>query len=358
MGVETCKAASNCVRQPLLSIALLQKTATMSLPLYQPPKRVAAVASISVVSSPTTTSSSLEVLIEDYLASCQARGLSPSTIKQSYRYSLVDVFLPWCREQKITEIGELNQRALDRFTGGLLSKPGKYGKQLSPHSVHHYVRSVRQFLNWCKSEGEDVTGKPQLPRLPQKVVEVLSRDEIDRLEAAAPNDRDKLIIRLLADTGVRVGELCGLEMADIITAQDRRAFLKVRGKGSKERLVPLSPSLVRRIDRYRRARPDAHTDHLFVASRRNPQGEYAPLQQSGVLQLLRGDAERAGINRRVHPHLLRHSFATEALRRGMNPIQLAQLLGHSGLRMIEQVYAHLNAVDGYDAVMRMLTSER
>jgi integrase/recombinase XerD len=95
-----------------------------------------------------------------------------------------------------------------------------------------------------------------------------------------------------------------------------------------------------------------------VASRRNPQGEYAPLQPSGVLQLLRGDAERAGINRSVHPHLLRHSFATEALRRGMNPIQLAQILGHSGLRMIEQVYAHLNAVDGYDAVMRMLTSER
>jgi integrase len=115
---------------------------------------------------------------------------------------------------------------------------------------------------------------------------------------------------------------------------------------------------VRTIDRYRRARPEARSKHLFVASRRNPQGDCAPLQPSGVLQLLRGDAERAGITRRVHPHLLRHSFATETLRRWMNPIQLAQILGHSGLRMIEQVYAHLNAVAGYDAVTRLLTPDQ
>lgn len=313
-------------------------------------------ATISVVSPPTT--SSLEVLVEDYLASCRARGLSPSTINQAYRYSLVDVFLPWCRLHEITSTSQLDQRTLDRFTGELLSEPGKRGQLRSRHTVHHYVRSVRQLLVWCKAEGENVSGKPQLPRLTQRVVEVLSRDEIDRLEAAAPTDRDKLIIRLLADTGIRVGELCGLEMDDIITAQDRRAFLKVLGKGSKERLVPISPGLVRSIERYRRARPETRSKHLFVASRRNPQGDYAPLQPSGILQLLRGDAERAGITRRVHPHLLRHSFATEALRRGMNPIQLAQILGHSGLRMIEQVYAHLNAVDGYDAVMRMLTSDQ
>jgi integrase/recombinase XerD len=95
-----------------------------------------------------------------------------------------------------------------------------------------------------------------------------------------------------------------------------------------------------------------------VASRRDPRGEFAPLTTSGVLQLLRSAAERARMTRRVHPHLFRHSFATEALRRGMSPVQLAQLLGHSGLRMIDQVYAHLNAADGYEAVMRMLAPQR
>lgn len=306
-----------------------------------------------------TPSPELEMLVRDYLASCRARGLAPSTISQAYTYTLVDVLLPWCAAEGITTVSQLDQRALDRFTGGLLGTPGKRGKPLSKYTVHHYVRVVRQFLGWCRTEGEEVTGTPQLPRLPQRVVDVLSREEIDRLENAAPTERDKLIIRVLADTGIRVGELCGLTLNDVISAQDRRAFLKVRGKGSKERLVPLSPSLLRRLDRYRRARPlDARGDRLFLAARRDANGDYAPLTTSGILQLLRSAAERAGMTRRVHPHLFRHSFATEALRRGMNPVQLAQLLGHSGLRMIEQVYAHLNAADGYEAVMKMLTADR
>ena len=315
-------------------------------------------AKISVVKP--AVPSALETLTRDYLASCRARGLAPSTIKTAYTYTLDDVFLPWCATNDITEVEQLSQRALDRFTAALLDTPGKRGQPLSRYTVHHYVRVVRQFLAWCKSEGEGVSaGKPQLPRLPQRVVDILSREEIDQLELFAPTERDKLIIRLLADTGIRVGELCGLELADIITAQDRRAFLKIRGKGSKERLVPIGPQLMRRLDRYQRARPvEARSNRVFLAARRDAHGEYAPLTTSGVLQLLRGAADRAGMTRRVHPHLLRHSFATEALRRGMNPVHLAQLLGHSGLRMIEQVYAHLNADDGYDAVLRMLTGDR
>jgi site-specific recombinase XerD len=304
-------------------------------------------------------SSSLEVLTQDYLASCRARGLAPSTIRTVYSYALDSVLLPWCATHKIESLEQLDQRALDRFTSDLLEIPGKRGQLLSRHTVHQYVRVIRQFLKWCRKEGEDVHGNPQLPRLPQPIIDVLTREEIDQLETAVPTERDKLIIRLLADTGIRVGELCGLEGDDIITAQDRRSFLKIRGKGSKERLVPLTPPLIRRIDRYRRARPDdARSQRVFLAARKDRYGEYAPLTRSGVLQLLRHAADRAGITRRVNPHLFRHSFATEALRRGMNPVQLAQLLGHSGLRMIEQVYAHLNAADGYEAVMRMLTAER
>jgi integrase len=200
--------------------------------------------------APTAAPSALEVLARDYLASCRARGLAPSTIKTAYTYTLVDVFLPWCAANDVTEPGQLTQPALDRFTAHLLDTPGKRGQPLSRHTVHHYVRVVRQLLAWCKAEGEDVTGaRPQLPRLPRRVVDVLNREEIDRLESAAPSERDKLIIRLLADTGLRVGELCGMETADVMSAQDRRAFLKVRGKGSKERLVPLTPCWCRRLRR-------------------------------------------------------------------------------------------------------------
>jgi integrase len=194
------------------------------------------------------------------------------------------------RRAGLTEPGQLNQRALDRFTSALLEHGGKRG-QLSKHTVHHYVRVVRQFVRWAAKEGEPVSGSPQLPRLPRKVLDTLTRDEITRMEDAAPSERDKLIIRLLADTGMRVGELCALRTGDLVRAQDRRAFLKVQGKGSKERLVPLSPSLVRRVDRYMRERhaerrtatachaSEPSTDQKVGGS--NPSGRTINLQATG-----------------------------------------------------------------------------
>jgi integrase/recombinase XerD len=300
-----------------------------------------------------TTSTPLERLVEDFLASCRARGLSPATLKRGYALHLERVFLPWCAQNGITSVEQLDQRTIDRFSSKLLGDGGDKG-QLSRFSVHTYVRTVGQFLSWCRKEGEAATGKPQLPRLPRRLLDVLSRTELAAMENAAPYERDKLIIRVLADTGLRAGELCGLRAEDLMR-NDRRAYLKVQGKGLQERLVPLPPALVRRIDRYQRARPvDADTDRLFIGVRRTIGGGYEGLTPSGVLQLVHGAAERAGITKRVHSHLLRHSFATEALRRGMNPIQLARILGHNSLRMIESVYSHLTPDDGYDALIAML----
>ena len=81
-------------------------------------------------------------------------------------------------------------------------------------------------------------------------------------------------------------------------------------------------------------------------------------EQVDMIEVLmrKGNAYRAGITKRVYPHLFRHSFATEALRRGMNPIQLAKILGHTSLRMIERTYSHLDQTDAYDAVLKMLAS--
>jgi integrase/recombinase XerD len=294
----------------------------------------------------------VETLVEDYLTSCRARGLSRATIEQAYSYSLKQVFLPWCRDQAITEPAALTQRELDRFTATLLETGGRRGP-LSKHTVHSYVRAVRQLLAWAQKEGEVGAARPQLPRLPRRLVETLSRDEIDRLEAAAENPRDRLIVRLLADTGIRVSELCGLMSGDVLH-HERRSLLRIHGKGDKERLVPLTPPFARQLERFVRELPDDGDRAVFRASRRGPDGRYGRLTRSGVLQLLRSLAYRAGITRRVHPHLFRHSFATEALRRGMNPLQLADVLGHNGLRMIESVYAHLTVDDAYDAVMQML----
>lgn len=313
----------------------------------------------TIAAAPTVPPTALDVLARDYLESCRERGLAPTTIRTAYAYTLLNVFLPWCAHNGVAVIEQLKQPVLDRFTTDLLETPSKRGKPLSPHTVHHYIRVVRQFLKWCRVEGETADSKPQLPELPPRALDVLSRDEIDRLELAAPTERDKLIIRLLADTGIRVGELCSLEPANIVSGADQRAFLRILGKGPRSRLVPMAQRLAQRLESYQRLRPtESRGSHIFLAARRDAAGEYASLTTSGVLQLLRGAADRAGMARRVHPHLLRHSFAAEAMRRGMNPVQLAQLLGHSGLRMIEQVYAQLTVDDGFEAVMRVFTLDQ
>ena len=305
---------------------------------------------------PGTQATPLERLVDDYLHSCRARGLSLATMTRGYGHALQRVFLPWCLEQGITSIEQLDQRSMDRFTSWLHVKPGIAGRPLSPVTIHSFSRTVGQFLRWCRKEGETVEATPQLPRLGRRVIDVLSRDEIDRMENAAPAERDRLIIRLLADTGMRVGELCTLT-AESFVVRDHRSFLKVTGKGDNDRLVPLPPALIRRVERYVRSRPkDTNSPYLFVGLRRAPHGDYERLTTSGVLDMIKGHAYRAGLKKRVYPHLFRHSFATEALRRGMNPIQLARILRHSSLRMIERTYSHLDQTDAYDAVLKMLAS--
>src|SRR5207302_4128188 len=128
---------------------------------------------------------------------------------------------------------------------------------------------------------------------------------------------------------LRLGELTRLRVSDLET-RDRQPHLRVQGKGERDRLVPL-PNSATRLRTFLSHRPrEAGSDRMFLSSRRS-RGILEPLSTSGVHQLIRSLAREAGLSKRVYPHLLRHSFATEALARGMNPIQLADILGHSSL---------------------------
>jgi integrase/recombinase XerD len=305
----------------------------------------------------TVQTSAIEGLVEDYLAACRARGLSPKTVKMAYGYPLRGTFLPWCERQGITEVSELTTRVLERFSSELLEVGGKRGK-LSKDTVWTYMKAVRAFLAWAKAEGENVEAEARLPRLPQRVIEVLSRQEVQRIEDAADSERDRLIVRILADTGIRVGELVKLRERDL-QDRDRSPYLHVQGKGERERLVPISPALARRLRRYaeRSRTADANTDRLFISRRRALSGHYEAITESGVQQLIRDLGEQAGIRRRVHPHLFRHSAATYMLQRGMNPLLVAQVLGHSSLAMIQRVYAHLTPSDAHQALMQVLRPE-
>ena len=297
---------------------------------------------------------SLADLVADYLGSCRARGLSARTLENAYGFALERVFLPWCRREGLTTVADLTQGTLDRFTTDLLTRESSRGRPLSKASVHSYVRPVRQVLSWAASQGETVAGRPQLPKQPRLKKEVLSRTEIDHLEDAARTERDKLIIQLFADCGLRLAELTGLGAGDI-RRSGNRTYLLVHGKGDRERLVPMLPDLARRLERLSRGRPSEVSDErIFYSSRRSRAGLYEPLTESGVAQMVGVLGRQARMGKSVHPHLLRHSWMTEMLRKGMNPIQLAAIAGASE-KVIAEHYAHLTHDDAYDAMAKALT---
>jgi integrase/recombinase XerD len=302
---------------------------------------------IALLEQATTTP--LERLVDDFLMSCRARGLSPRTDEQ-YSYALRTIFLKWCASEGIERLSELDRRTFDRYTTWLLNRHNRYGETVSKHAVHTVIRPLRILLNWAAREGEAVDARPQLPRREKPLREVLSRDEIAAIERAIPNERDKLIIRIFADCGLRLDELTRLKASDIIRSA-RQAHLRVLGKRGRIRDVPLPPPLLRRLDRFVDTRPeDRSSDHIFLTERRRG-GEYQALTRMGVYQVVKFGFRRAHINKHVYPHLLRHSWMTEMLRRGMNPIQLSLIAGAS-TDVIASHYTHLSKDDAYDAMIR------
>lgn len=183
-----------------------------------------------------------------------------------------------------------------------------------------------------------------------------SRQEIDELERVLANERDKLIIRVFADCGLRLDELTRLEAKDIVRS-GRQAHLRVLGKRGRVRDVPIPPSLLRRLDRYIESRPDErNSDRIFLTQRRYA-GMHEGLTRMGVYQVVKFGLQRAKVTKHVYPHLLRHSWMTEMLRCGMNPIQLSIIAGASQ-EVIAAHYTHLNKDDAYDAMMRALGPTR
>lgn len=306
--------------------------------------------------------SALTRLVDEYLADCSARGLSPKTVRVSYGYPLQRVFLPWAAQQGIAQPEELTTGLLNRLSADLQGTGGRRG-QLARASVWTYMKAIKRFIDWAndpKGGAARIEATANLPKLPARPeLDILSREEIQRIEDVAGNQRDSLIVRLLADTGIRVGELVGLRTSDVME-NGREHFIRVRGKTGPRR-VPIMPALSRRLGRYiERVRPrDAAGDRLFLSRRRSPRtGEFEPLTESGVQQLVRDLAEQAGIKKRVHPHLFRHSAATFMLQRGLDSLVVAQILGHSSLAMIQRVYQHLSDSDRHAAMIAILRDDR
>ncbi len=198
---------------------------------------------------------------------------------------------------------------------------------VSQSTAHYYSVMVRRFLAWL---GFDVSRLPALPRGRRSFSGALSWSEVEALLSASRDLFDAIIVAFMSESGVRVGELLALTWNDVDL---ERGEARVRGKYGKERIVVLGP-LTRLLLTEARARMTP-----------SPSDRVVPLSYKAVYKRLKALARRAGLpEERVRPHVLRHTFATEALRRGMSLASLQRLLGHSSIRITE-LYLHLTGED-------------
>lgn len=225
----------------------------------------------------------------------------------------------------------------------------KGGQLLSVKTQNYHIIALRAFLKWC-IKNDIATLSPEkidLSKIPERTVEYLSREELERLfeqvkGASIRVLRDRAILETLYSTGLRVSELVSLncEQVDL----ERREFM-VRGKGRKPRIVFLSDRAAEAIEKYVAARQD-NFDPLFLNHGRGKKGEDITLGEKRrlstvmVQHMVRNYARKAGIIKKVTPHVLRHSFATELLINGADIRSVQEMLGHASITTT-QIYTHL-----------------
>ncbi|MEA4851511.1 MAG: site-specific tyrosine recombinase XerD [Paludibacter sp.] len=204
------------------------------------------------------------------------------------------------------------------------------------------IRSFYHFLIYKNKRDDDPTELLESPKIGMRLPEVLSVKEIDRIIEAidlskAEGQRNKAIVETLYGSGLRVSELINIELSKIYFVE---GYMLVEGKGSKQRLVPLSPQSIRQIELWKVDRnlmkvKKGSEDVLFL----NRRG--AKLTRAMIFTIVKELAAMAGIRKNVSPHTFRHSFATHLLENGANLRAIQQLLGHESITTTE-LYTHID----------------
>jgi site-specific recombinase XerD len=250
-------------------------------------------------------------------------------------------FRGWAAGEGVTQLEDVNAPLVRRYIEYRRTTPSaRYGKLLDSHTLHGHVRVLRALLHWAAREDlleEKVARRISLPKKEEKVLAVFTPQQLDRLFTAAEDVRDKAILSLLIDTGLRAAELCGLTLDRVVFNGDA-AHLVLHGKGRKQRVVGLGRKARLALHRYiHRERPRTEDSHVFIAR------GGAPLQPEGLDRLLYRLRDRAGIEGvRCSAHTFRHTFAVRYLQAGGDIYRLKLLLGHSTVTTTE---GYLKAYD-------------
>ena len=268
------------------------------------------------------------------------RGRAVKTVENYDHY--LDRFFDWGDIQDASDITETKVR---EFRLWLNRQPGTNKDSMKRRTQNYYLIALRAYLKYLRKR--DVPSlspeKIELAKVPERHLDLISATELDRLlEAASGADerslRDKAILEMLFSTGLRVSVLCALD-SDIDLSRDD---FSVRGKGDKVRVVFLSEAAKNATRAYLKVRKDMEPA-LFVSVPRGTEAKKrvpTRLTPRSIELLIKTYAAKAGITKKVTPHVLRHSFATDLLSNGADIRSVQQLLGHASINTT-QIYTHV-----------------
>ncbi|MEX0918962.1 MAG: site-specific tyrosine recombinase/integron integrase [Candidatus Paceibacterota bacterium] len=265
------------------------------------------------------------------------KGRSLKTVENYDRY--LNRFF---NQAKIKQAEDITDEAVREFRLWLNRQPGTLGAETMKKSTqNYYLIALRSFLKYLAKQ--KITSlspeRIELAKTPGRQLDLISEEELNRLLEAPVGQtekvlRDKAILELLFSTGLRVSELCSLNIDTVDLKQDE---FSIRGKGEKVRLVFLSTEAKTSLIAYLQARKDME-EPLFVGQDRS--GQPRRLTPRSIERIVKHYAIVAGISRKVTPHIIRHSFATDLLRGGADIRSVQLMLGHANVATT-QVYTHV-----------------
>ena len=264
------------------------------------------------------------------------RNMSPNTL-EAYQRDLEKLLT--CMNGMDKHLLDVTLEDLQTFAAGL------HDIGVGPRSQCRILSGVRSFFHYLVVDGyrdDDPTELLESPTLGEHLPEVLSTAEVDQLEESIDllkweGHRNRAIIEVLFSCGLRVSELVNLRLSNLYLEE---RFVRINGKGSKERLVPISPRAIKELklwfdDRRRMTIKPGEEDYVFL----NRRG--AHLTRTMILIMIKRQAVEAGIKKTISPHTLRHSFATALLEGGADLRAIQAMLGHESIGTTE-IYTHID----------------
>lgn len=277
--------------------------------------------------------------IENCLASL-ATEKSHAVNTQLINRIALEAFSMWCDNRSLRQLNAVRLADVQTFL-----RERRREHDLAPASVKVYVVALKHFFSYLHRENilsSNITETLDIPKLPQHLPETLSEDEVDRLLSVEFPEgplglRDRAIIELLYSSGLRASEIVNARLETFLPEE---RFIRVVGKGNKERLVPVGAKAVAAMNAYiscgRPTLVQPHTGgEIFL-------GHYGrKLTTARLWQIVKEILKRTGIEKNVYPHLLRHSFATHLLSHGADLRVIQEMLGHASLATT-QIYTHVD----------------